>query len=210
MSVDLLDRFLAQVGLLQTVWMPFLLLWLAGVIGTGVVIRRAMEWRYGGTIERLKDECEALRKQAKAKRPGKATPVPAAPAAAIPAIYAEPEPEIIDPEDRLFVGKSITAESLIDLHRGHTDAQARKLIAPFIGQWIKVVTSVHNVYPLDGANHVCGNVSELPSRTVWLKFSKSEFPRVETLTLGEKISVVGRIKNVGKFDLDLTMCEFVD
>lgn len=56
-------------GQLETVWMPFLI----GVLIVGIVVWRAMEWRYGGTIARLRDECEGLsKKPAPSKEPPKA------------------------------------------------------------------------------------------------------------------------------------------
>jgi hypothetical protein len=54
--VDLLDKFLGQVTALQQFWMPFLVM--VAIVGIG--IWRAMEWRYGGTIDRLKERCEGV------------------------------------------------------------------------------------------------------------------------------------------------------
>lgn len=57
--MDLLDNFLGQMGQLQTVWMPFLI----SLLIVCIAIWRAMEWRYGGTIARLREECEGLSKK---------------------------------------------------------------------------------------------------------------------------------------------------
>jgi hypothetical protein len=52
--VELLNEFLKQLGVVQHAWIPFLL----AVAVAAIVSWRSMEWRYGGTIARLKEQAE--------------------------------------------------------------------------------------------------------------------------------------------------------
>ena len=90
-------------GQLQTVWMPFLI----GVLIVSIVIWRAMEWRYGGTIARLKEECEGLSK--------KPTPVS----------IRLPDPESDPSAKALRTLKSARDNAAIALHQGGGDSHRR-------------------------------------------------------------------------------------
>lgn len=127
-----------------------------------------------------------------------------------PLDYASNPPALAAPDSqgRAVVGASVTPEYLMGLFKGQTHAQALKLIEAYLGRWIQTTLTVSNVYPITDVTHVSAKFDEA-MKTVWLSFLDTQLPRVECLTIDERITIIGRIKEIRRYDLTLEMCEFV-
>jgi hypothetical protein len=223
--VELLDRFLAQVSAIPSVWMPFAIT-LAILV---FVVWRIIEWRYMGTIEglehRVKLRDDTIQHMEKAfSRPPVVEPSASVDDASHSLSFPAPPTQMSigasaadsDEAERVFVPDSVTAAYLRDLYRKNTTVQAQKLAAVYLGKWIEVSGHVINVARFGGddghlAVSLRGHGSELSSEylsTTWLNFGK-ENERVEMLRPGDHVIGFGRIQSIDSFTLDLEDAELV-
>src|SRR5258705_5026341 len=194
--------------------------WLSGEIGVAAhvsfwvavsvaafLIWRAMEWRYAGMIERLRDERDSLLRREHHThaelRVQEQIGAPSPPA--LSAVAHSPTP----PSHRVFVGKGVTPESLMRMLDGTTYAQAKTLPEPFTGKWIRAKVVVKDVYPTADFEHVWGKTED-GSGQLTLRFAEPEWPRVEALTIEETVTFIGSIKELSQHEVVLVECEFAD
>jgi hypothetical protein len=120
---------------------------------------------------------------------------------------AKPEP----PADRVFLPKGFVPESLMKHYKGQTAARAKAVIAPYIGKWVR----------LDGA---LGDLDDRyeNSLSVWfhddatriratlsMHFAAKWKSHLETMQIGDPLSVMGRISSVDILWINLDDCEIV-
>ena len=113
--------------------------------------------------------------------------------------------------ERNFLGASITPEYLLSMFGTHTSIQARKLIEPFIGKWLRVSGNLSEV------------LSSSPDRaqltfsdrgvgskvgTVYMYFrNKNQIERLAILRRGDSLTVIGKIEDINAVQIDLGNCE---
>ena len=227
--MELLDKFLAQVGQIQSVWMPFVIA--AAVVAWLAYL--AVQNRFQTRIEHLEsrlslrdDELSAVKRKMEEMplelaREASAEPPTAAPRQPDPESAAiEPaEPDVQRSDGRVILGRSVTPELLIDLHMKHTALQADRLAAPYIGKWLRLQGKVGNVSTRSN-EQICVALTLVPitsatlahplaMTTTLLYFSPDAAPELETLQLNDEIAVLGKIEEIGYMSLILEECELI-
>jgi hypothetical protein len=117
----------------------------------------------------------------------------------------------IQAEERNFVGASITPEYLVGLFKEHTGIQARKLIEPFIGKWMRVsghLSEVLSSTPNLAQVTFSGRGISSDLAVIYMYFrTKESFARLAILRRGDSLTIVGKICDVNPVQLDLDTCE---
>jgi hypothetical protein len=115
---------------------------------------------------------------------------------------------------REFVGGTITPEYLVGLFEGHTSIQAKSLIEPFIGKWMRVSGELDEVTPSSSPHFailtLVGRGMGGPGRAagIFMYFQTAEWvDRLRTLRRGDKLTVIGKIEDVISVRLTLASCE---
>ena len=192
--------------------------WLA-VFAVGFVIWRAMQWRYAGIIERLRDERDSMirRETAKAAQ----VQMPRTPRR--PTQYAQPEEEAgrapaESHSPKFFVGEGTTPTFLKSLYLNNTTAQGERIVEPYVGKWMKVRGPVYDVQAnADGSVNVNVDYSD-PSDadrplfervTIVLLIFKNFEERLQIIHKGDVITANGKIAKVGRSSVILDHCELV-
>jgi hypothetical protein len=122
-------------------------------------------------------------KEAVGEQPSTAVPVPS-PAAA-----------------RVFV--TVTASYLWHLRDRHTSAETQRLVAPYVGKWLKYSATVRDV-TADGLLVFKGGV-------VFCRFSEEHLIKsIITLPSRTRISAAGRINSIDQFGIYLENCELLN
>jgi len=215
-AVELLDRFLAQMELLQSVWMPVALM-LAVV---AIFIWRAMEWRYSATVEglehrlKLRDDTIAYyeKKGVALVTPTSSPEIPLQQSQRKAANPPPPPPSTANAE-RIFVGDTITAQYLGSIYTGKTHIQADKVAEAFKGMWTKIEGSVFVVTALDAfKTSMTLRIADFED-TEGPKWAYLVFPadreRLEILKKGDRITAIGKIRAFDNTELNLHDCELV-
>jgi hypothetical protein len=129
-----------------------------------------------------------------------------------------PEPEPV-PEERRFVG--VTPFYLVSLFVNLTDQQAKPLIRPYIGKWLKVSGQLGDVLSnRETISQVTFNDAgpfsdpyKQPYRpyTVYMYFDRAGWDSsLEVLPVGSDIAVIGRITRIDRHSVHLEDCELVE
>jgi hypothetical protein len=131
-------------------------------------------------------------KQVAEAPPSAAVPVPSTSA---PVTVPSPAPA------RVFV--TVTASYLWHLHDGHTSAETQRLVAPYLGKWLKYSAPVHDV-TTDGLLLFKGGV-------VFCRLGDERaIERVTKLPRRARISAAGRINSIDQFGIYLENCELLN
>jgi len=111
-------------------------------------------------------------------------------------------------QNRSFI--NVSPDYLIQILRDHTDVQGQKLLQQYMGEWMKIEGTVANVASVSGSAIVILNVhnSIRPPFSFGLAFNKDWFDRASSLTIGDRIVVIGRLYEIDLASLRLTDCEF--
>ena len=114
-------------------------------------------------------------------------------------------------EERIFVGANITPEYLLGLFKDHTSIQARKLIEPFIGKWMRVSGDLSEIISSTSdraqvtfsGRGLTGNLAP-----VFMYFrTKESVERLAILRRGDSLTIVGKISDINLVQIDLDPCE---
>jgi hypothetical protein len=127
------------------------------------------------------------------------------------------KPDVITEQERVFVPPELTPERLFSFYQNNTAIQAAELVKPHIGHWMKVIGTLGNVRPWTGHfSQVTFERSSTPvlERT-WLDYTTiymlfRDAPKIDRLKIlkrGDKITVIGQIREVDAVDLHLDNCE---
>jgi hypothetical protein len=116
-----------------------------------------------------------------------------------------PAPHVVAPsvEERIFV--DVTPEHMTGLYDTHFTVHARRVIETYIGKWIKVSGPLGDVYP----KQVVFAYGAYPGKSIYMYPGKGFIERCSVLPRGKHIEVIGRIREVGAFDVHLEDCELV-
>jgi len=117
-------------------------------------------------------------------------------------------------EERIFV--SVAPEDLMKIHKGHTEIQANKLTASYIGKWIKVSGTVQNVSKSLDNQKVYVSLDDEGSSIFDYFFEQMAFSsdqwleRLEIIPRGHHMTVIGQIDGIDSHRLSLVNCELID
>ena len=135
-------------------------------------------------------------------------------------------PELLDSvaetAERVMV--DVTPEFLTGLYKGHTTVQGDKLAADYMGKWMNVSGPLDDVFPLAYTGTfewykevewtfqvTFGNRGfAYDLSTVFARFNKDWFDRIQLIQPGNNIFVVGQIVDIDGIHVDLWNCELVD
>jgi hypothetical protein len=122
-------------------------------------------------------------------------------------------PPVIQVEDRTFVRENITPEYLVGLFEGHTSIQAKRLVEPFIGNWMMISGRLGEVLSTDpdGAQVTFSErrLSELAAVLMYFQ-GKKWVDRLSILKREDSIAVVGQITQINSVWVQLDNCELAD
>lgn len=217
-------------GLAASIWQQFVTVWnapvpfLAAVLLITFLVWKIFGWRYAGQIEalehriKLKDDTIAetdrrLKEALEKKRPvqKKAESTDLAPAKA--ANYVAPQPQPVEPVEKIFLTKTVTPTFLMSLCADTTQAQAARATASYVGKWMEVSGRVKDVVPHSGYIGVClrtdAEGNELPRlASVWVYFH-SQRERLENLRAGDLIVASGQVEVIERSTLRLDFGELI-
>jgi hypothetical protein len=135
-------------------------------------------------------------------------PLTAASSSLVPASVSSQSTQV---GGRNFVGASITPEYLVGLFKEHTSIQARKLIEPFTGKWMRVSGQVNEV--ISSSSDLAqvtfsgrGLTSDLAGIYMYFR-TKDSIERLTILRRGDSLTIVGKIRDVSAVQIDLDTCE---
>jgi hypothetical protein len=127
------------------------------------------------------------------------------------------KPDVITEQERVFVPPELTPERLFSFYQDNTAIQAAELVKPHIGHWMKVIGTLGNVRPWTGHSsqvtfeHSSKPVLErtwLDYTTIYMYFRDAlKIDRLRILKRGDKITVIGQLREVDAVDLHLDNCE---
>lgn len=194
-------------GQFATAWahpIPVLVL----IIIVGLLIWRAMDWRYGGIIERLKDENAHLKAgiPSRAREPdialaSKAKIAP--PSLPKPAAQVEPIPK----DERQYLGSGITVPFLMKKIDNLTSAEAQRSMSVYLNKWMKVTGTVFEVTPIGYAITVGLNIEGAPSGTTAHCTFAISHEDVLLLSKGVRVVIEGIVKRIESHGIVLIECE---
>ena len=134
----------------------------------------------------------------------------------------QPTPVKADEQQgRVFVGETITVAYLVGLFNepGRTSFQARTLVEPYIGKWMKVSGVMKDVMRTNVDQKFVQMVFERdPSieythplfyAQLTMYFRNDWIQRVLILKVGDQLTVIGQIDRVDRISLQLENCELV-
>lgn len=215
--MDLLDRLVAQLSAVQTVWLPFLL----ALIIVGIGMWRAMGWRYGATIETLEHRLKLRDDEIARQNPQPALPTPLVPASA-PGKADERLPSATTREvsretaqGRVFLGKSMTPKALMEICRNKTRMQAKKAVEVYVGKWMKIAGTVSNITDNESWITVHLETVKLTNETMgdWYTMAtialyfRGQREHLEVLQKGDMITAIGEIETITQESIGLEKCE---
>jgi hypothetical protein len=105
-------------------------------------------------------------------------------------------------QERIIV--DTTPQKLMDFYKGRTGLEAQRLIAPYIGKWIKVND---NISSTQQTGHEILVTFQSPFSAVFLNFDFKWLDRLSVLPPNAKISAFCAIADVGSSGTKLTHCE---
>jgi hypothetical protein len=130
---------------------------------------------------------------------------------------AAPAPEIVSsitPKVTLgtpTITEDTTPQYLADLRKNRTELQAETLIARYIGKSLKISGKIQSVSSTErGRSIVSFETENIGDAFVMMWFDQKWSDRLSVFQKGDKITVIGKLKSVGKYDVQLDNCEIVD
>src|SRR6202165_4162405 len=100
-----------------------------------------------------------------------------------------------------------TPEQLVAMCANLTSLQAKRLVAPYIGEWMEIEGPVENVH---GSSDDFGAV-RIEGRLLAMFFQgKARLKQLELLARGDRIKVHGKISAISLFGVDLVDCVILE
>lgn len=118
----------------------------------------------------------------------------------------ETKPTVVEP-DRILV--NVAPFFLIDTLKEHTDIAGQKLIAPYIGKWMRVEGSVADVVDASGNPYVQVWTDEPHRELVSMRFRPSWLDHLSTFRRGDRIVAMGRVASADTVVVRFEDCELV-
>jgi hypothetical protein len=212
------ERFLAQISVVQAAWMPFLLA--VGIVAFG--ISKAIGWRNAGTIEALQhrlslrdDQIENYRQKLE-RASLELAPVAHAPPPTITCQSAIPNASI--QVEKGSAGE-ISPMALMSLYRKRTSMQADAATKEFLGKVITVEAFISDMKQHDdGIIVVFADIIPLTTETAsdWMTMTslflyfREGHDRLIPFHKGDAIRVRGRLMSVDGWNIRLDECELLE
>jgi hypothetical protein len=127
------------------------------------------------------------------------------------------KPEVTAKQERVFVPPELTPERLFSFYQDSTAIHAAERFKAHIGQWMNVTGTLGNVSPWTGHFSLVTfeNSSTPVFERTWLDYTtiymyfrdEQKIDRLKILKRGDKITVIGQIKEVDAVVLHLDNCE---
>lgn len=114
------------------------------------------------------------------------------------------------PSERIFVDK--TPQELTKIFKTYIDAQAEKLIQPYMGKWLRIAGPVQNASQISGKFWQVFLHLESDSMfgiQIVLYFANTWTEHLSLISRGTNINVIGRISKISSGELDLQACELI-
>ena len=136
----------------------------------------------------------------------------------LPAPQGEPAQEVsllveraphAQEEPRVFVGKEVTVERLASFFEVGTGLDAKRLLSPYIGKWMKVRGVFDNASHSARMCSVSFKSTPFSSKTAFCMFEESWLGRLEMLQRGQEIALLGRISQADRHGCALSDCELI-
>jgi hypothetical protein len=141
----------------------------------------------------------------------------------LPAAQAEVQPpaeveatERVDGDGRIILPQNITPQFLIGLFADVTTVQGERHSEPYIGKWLRLTGKISNVsFWKSGRACVSVKFQALTPETIsdflttTLLYFDRDHERLEVAQIGDQITALGRITEIGRFDLTIEDCEIV-
>jgi hypothetical protein len=133
-------------------------------------------------------------------------------------VQSTPTPQIYEPKlkapekpSRDMVDSHVTPEFLVGLYKSNTTLRAETLISEQIGKWMPVSGPLGEIHGEPTSSSPALVVFASPrDPDVYMWFSSEWFGRLADLKRNQKISVLGKIKKVTRYKLELESCEIVE
>jgi hypothetical protein len=110
---------------------------------------------------------------------------------------------------RDFLPAGVTPAFLSGLRKDRTGVAGDRLVAPYLGKWISVSSTVRDVSENMGLVRV--ELGDLMSPPIYIAdFDPAKRARLELIPLGTQAKVIGRITTIGAVTLFLEDCELVE
>lgn len=114
------------------------------------------------------------------------------------------------PDGRLVV--NVTPDFLSGFFRQHTSIQAKSLLSPYIGTWIKVSGIVQDTKEYRDATitvYLKCDVTNILACALAMSFSHKWKDRLTILTRGDHVTVLGQLQAADAYVLNLENCELL-
>lgn len=128
----------------------------------------------------------------------------------VPAPSTPVTPAMKTPGDRVIV--NVNPDYLVGFFRQHTTAQAQQLAAVYMGKWMNLSGSVRNVIPLgeDKSRRILVHINTNRDDFLIVTAAFTEprwMDRASTLRRGDRIIVLGKIRDIDSLRMTLYDCE---
>ncbi|MDP1873833.1 hypothetical protein [Phenylobacterium sp.] len=124
-----------------------------------------------------------------------------------------PAPVETSPEgERIFLPEGFKPEGLSEFYRGRTTAQAKAIITPYLGKWVRRVGRFADMSERPGGGVTVyifhdGKFSETINSSLPLVFSDDWHRRLDHLQVGDSIDFIGQIADINMLWARLERCE---
>lgn len=198
------NTILQQFGLLGNVWQPFLLC----LSAAGYAIWYALDWRYGGKIERLENEIENLKSS---KRPGSIEVIEPLSRLALVEKDETAVPAAME-TSRNFLPSRVNCAFLMSETAGKTALQAKRILAPYIGGWMRVEGVVSGVSSSSDKSATISMLIKMsdPGFEKWSMlhlFIENPGPELEFLHYGDSLTAIGKLSGVDPLGVSISSAE---
>jgi hypothetical protein len=115
-------------------------------------------------------------------------------------------------ESRTFVPPELTPQRLFSFYRQNTAIQGAERIKSHVGQWMRVTGTIGEILPFNGyfsqVTFKRSFLSNFGDPVIFMYFCDAQIiDRLKILERGDKITVVGQLKDVDLLSVHLENCE---
>ena len=114
-------------------------------------------------------------------------------------------------DGRIFSNR--TPQELTAMADKPTALEADRAVRPHIGKWLLIEYEIDDILPPDSYGIVVWLEMERkkgPTITTTCRFDKEWIDRIEILSAGDRITLIGRIDYIRKYKIELEQCELVN
>jgi hypothetical protein len=114
------------------------------------------------------------------------------------------------PEERTFVSSSVKLSTFQSLFTGRTRLEGDRLTQPYLGKWIKISGRLEDISKgfFNGIN--INLEMPFPRYDVQIRFDEEPwFEKLETIQIGQKIAIIGKIDFITPYAFCLKDCELI-